>query len=136
MPERLEKSSPRGSMAARRVVAMSSDAVISNEEISDEERQERTELLNGLIDMIRPAVQADGGDLMLVSADVESGVIEVMLQGACSSCAVSSSTLQAGINRILRDRLPWVTEVKGGVDSDVDLEISASMGRGGYIPKA
>jgi Fe-S cluster biogenesis protein NfuA len=115
---------------------MSSDAVISNEEITEDERQERTELLNGLIDMIRPAVQADGGDLMLVSADVESGVIEVMLQGACSSCAVSSSTLQAGINRILRDRLPWVTEVKGGVDSDVDLEISASKGRGGYIPKA
>jgi Fe-S cluster biogenesis protein NfuA len=104
--------------------------------VSDEERQERLTALNELIEIIRPAVQADGGDLMLVSADVDEGVVEVMLQGACSSCAVSSSTLQAGIDRILKDRLTWVTEVKGGVDTDVDLEISASMGRGGYVPKA
>jgi Fe-S cluster biogenesis protein NfuA len=102
--------------------------------VSDEERQERLTALNSLIEIIRPAVQADGGDLMLVAADVDDGVVEVMLQGACSSCAVSSSTLQAGIDRILKDRLPWVTEVKGGVDEDVDLEISASMGRGGYVP--
>ncbi len=104
--------------------------------LSDDERQERLTSLNELIEIIRPAVQADGGDLMLVSADVTEGVVEVMLQGACSSCAVSSSTLQAGIDRILKDRLPWVTEVKGGVDTDVDLELSISMGRGGYVPKA
>ena len=103
--------------------------------ISDDERQQRLTALNDLIDLIRPAVQSDGGDLMLVSADVEDGVVEVMLQGACSSCAVSASTLQAGIDRILKDRLPWVTEIKGGVDEDVDLEISAAMGRGGYVPK-
>ncbi|MDQ1391924.1 MAG: hypothetical protein QOF30_901 [Acidimicrobiaceae bacterium] len=103
--------------------------------LSDDERQERLTALNELIEIIRPAVQADGGDLMLVSADVTEGVVEVMLQGACSSCAVSSSTLQAGIDRILKDRLPWVTEVKGGVDEDVDLELSVSMGRGGYVPK-
>jgi Fe-S cluster biogenesis protein NfuA len=103
--------------------------------VTDLERTERLTALNELIEIIRPAVQADGGDLMLVSADVEEGVVEVMLQGACSSCAVSSSTLQAGITRIMKDRLTWVTDVKGGVDTDVDLEISASMGRGGYIPK-
>jgi Fe-S cluster biogenesis protein NfuA len=103
--------------------------------VSDDERQSRLTALNELIELIRPAVQADGGDLMLVSADVDEGMVEVMLQGACSSCAVSSSTLQAGIDRILRDRLPWITEVKGGVDEDVDLEISAAMGRGGYVPK-
>ncbi|MDQ1359376.1 MAG: hypothetical protein QOJ52_1837 [Acidimicrobiaceae bacterium] len=103
--------------------------------VSDDERSERLTALNELIEIIRPAVQADGGDLMLVSADVTEGVVEVMLQGACSSCAVSSSTLQAGIDRILKDRLPWVTEVKGGVDESVDLELSASMGRGGYVPK-
>ncbi|MDQ1412539.1 MAG: hypothetical protein QOE07_1127, partial [Acidimicrobiaceae bacterium] len=74
--------------------------------VSDDERSERLTALNELIEIIRPAVQADGGDLMLVSADVTEGVVEVMLQGACSSCAVSSSTLQAGIDRILKDRLP------------------------------
>lgn len=104
-------------------------------EISDEERESRLSDLRGLIDMIRPAVQADGGDLILINADVETGVVEVMLQGACSSCAISSSTLQAGIDRILKDRLPWVTEVTGGVDEEIDVELSTSMGRGAYIPK-
>lgn len=106
-----------------------------NNMVSRDERQSRLTALNELIEIIRPAVQADGGDLMLVSADVEEGIVEVMLQGACSSCAVSSSTLKAGIDRILKDRLPWVTEVQGGVEEDVDLEVSAAMGRGGYVPK-
>ena len=52
--------------------------------------------LRALIELMRPAVQADGGDLELVSFDVESGVVEVQLQGACSSCAISSATLRAG----------------------------------------
>ena len=83
---------------------------------------------------MRPAVQADGGDLALISADVVTGVVEVQLQGACSSCAVSASTLQGGVDRILRDRLAWVTEVQGGVDESVDPFESESMGRGGYVP--
>ena len=88
--------------------------------ITDDERASRLANLNELIDLIRPAVQADGGDLVLVSADVESGVIEVQLQGSCSSCAVSSTTLQAGVQRILKERLDWITEVFGGVDEDMD----------------
>jgi len=84
--------------------------------LSDEERDERLSELDTLIDMMRPAVQADGGDLVLASADAASGVVEVTLQGSCSSCAISATTLQAGVERILRDRLPWVTEVHGGVD--------------------
>lgn len=102
--------------------------------ISDEERRDRLESLNELIDLIRPAVQADGGDLVLVSADVETGVIEVQLQGACSSCAISATTLQAGVSRILQERLDWVTEVAGSLDEDMDWETSAAMGRGGYTP--
>jgi Fe-S cluster biogenesis protein NfuA len=102
--------------------------------ISDDERRERLEGLNELIEMVRPAVQADGGDLVLVSADVETGVIEVQLQGACSSCAVSSTTLQAGVSRILQERLDWVTEVVGSLDDDLDFETSSAMGRGGYTP--
>ena len=102
--------------------------------ITDEERATRLAGLNELIDLMRPAVQADGGDLVLISADVESGVIEVQLQGSCSSCAVSSTTLQAGVERILKERLDWVTEVFGGVDEDMDWETSAAMGKGGYTP--
>jgi Fe-S cluster biogenesis protein NfuA len=102
--------------------------------LSDEERAERLAQLNSLIELMRPAVQADGGDLALLFADVATGVVEVQLQGACSSCAVSASTLQGGVDRILHDRLPWVTEVRGGVDESVDPFESESMGRGGYVP--
>ena len=84
--------------------------------------------------MVRPVIQQDGGDLVLLSVDVDAGVVELQLQGACSSCAISASTLQAGVERILKERLPWVTEVIGGVDEDADWEESAAMGRGGYVP--
>jgi len=102
--------------------------------LTDDERAQRLANLNELIDLIRPAVQADGGDLVLLSADVESGVVEVQLQGSCSSCAISSTTLQAGVERILKERLDWVSEVFGSVDDDIDYETSAAMGRGGYRP--
>jgi Fe-S cluster biogenesis protein NfuA len=102
--------------------------------LSDDERAGRLANLNELIELIRPAVQADGGDLVLVSADVESGVVEVQLQGSCSSCAVSSTTLQAGVERLLKERLEWVSEVFGGVDEEMDFETSSAMGRGGYTP--
>jgi len=104
-------------------------------QLDDAEREQRLSDLTDLIEMIRPAVQADGGDLVLVGADVESGVVEVMLQGSCSSCAISTTTLKAGIDRILKDRLSWVTEVEGGVDESMDPELSAAMGRGAYVPK-
>lgn len=102
--------------------------------LDDETRADRLAQLTELLDLIRPAVQSDGGDLVLVSADVESGVVEVQLQGACSSCAISSTTLRAGVERIMKDRLDWVTEVIGGVDDEIDPELSAAMGRGGYTP--
>jgi Fe-S cluster biogenesis protein NfuA len=102
--------------------------------LSDEEKAERLEQLTDLIEMVRPVIQQDGGDLVLLSVDVEAGVVELQLQGACSSCAISASTLQAGVERILKERLPWVTEILGGVDEDMDWEESAAMGRGGYVP--
>lgn len=103
-------------------------------DLTDEERAERLAQLNSIIELMRPAVQADGGDLALLSADVVSGLVEVQLQGSCSSCAISASTLQGGVERILHDRLPWVTEVIGGVDESADPFESEAMGRGGYVP--
>ncbi len=102
--------------------------------LTDDERAGRLDALNQLLELIRPAVQADGGDLVLRSVDVIAGTVEVQLQGSCSSCAISSTTLQAGVERILKERLEWVTEVIGGVDETMDWETSASMGRGGYTP--
>jgi Fe-S cluster biogenesis protein NfuA len=106
------------------------------DEVGDEVRAQREADLRSLIEMMRPAVQADGGDLELVSFDVSSGVVEVQLQGACSSCAISSATLQGGVDRILRGRLDWVTEVVGGVDESADPFDSAALGRGGYVPRS
>jgi Fe-S cluster biogenesis protein NfuA len=116
----------------RRVTAPRQNVTVSDTETVDPGA--RLAELQALIDLMRPAVQADGGDLVLVSADVETGVVEVQLQGACSSCAISGATLQGGVERILKGRLPWVTEVIGGVDESVDPFESAALGRGGYVP--
>ncbi|MHB8221159.1 MAG: NifU family protein [Acidimicrobiales bacterium] len=103
--------------------------------LDDHERAERLEQLRALIELMRPSVQADGGDLVLVSADVDAGVVEVQLQGACSSCAISSATLQGGVERILTQRLAWVSEVIGGLDESMDPFESASLGQGAYVPR-
>lgn len=63
------------------------------------------------IDVIRPALQADGGDIVLKTVDEETGRIEVELVGACGTCPASTTTMKAGIERILRDRVEGVTEV-------------------------
>jgi len=50
-------------------------------ELTDQERQARLKALNALMDLMRPSVQADGGDLVLVRVDVETGVVEVQFTG-------------------------------------------------------
>jgi Fe-S cluster biogenesis protein NfuA len=75
------------------------------------------------IEAIRPVIQMDGGDIALVSCDEESGVVTVELSGACVGCPASSMTLKAGVERILMDRVPGVTEVRAlGVDADMPVE--------------
>jgi Fe-S cluster biogenesis protein NfuA len=63
------------------------------------------------IEAIRPAVQADGGDIYLRDVDETTGVVTVELVGACVSCPASTVTLKAGIERILKDRVDGVTQV-------------------------
>jgi Fe-S cluster biogenesis protein NfuA len=63
------------------------------------------------IEVIRPALQADGGDIFLRDVDEDTGVVTVTLVGACGTCPVSTDTLKAGIERIMRDRVDGVTEV-------------------------
>ncbi|WP_419926078.1 NifU family protein [Candidatus Poriferisocius sp.] len=64
-----------------------------------------------VIEAIRPAVQADNGDIFLRGVDEDTGVVTVELTGACVSCPASTVTLKAGVERILKDRVPGVTEV-------------------------
>ena len=63
------------------------------------------------IDAIRPALQADGGDIVFKNIDDE-GVVHVELVGACGTCPVSTMTLKAGVERIIKDRVPSVTAVE------------------------
>jgi Fe-S cluster biogenesis protein NfuA len=62
------------------------------------------------IDDIRPALQSDGGDIVFRGLD-EDGVVHVTLVGACGTCPVSMMTLKGGVERIIMDRVPGVTEV-------------------------
>ena len=69
------------------------------------------ERVQSTIEVIRPALQADGGDIVLREVDEDSGKITVELVGACGTCPASTVTMRAGIERILRDRCEGVTEV-------------------------
>lgn len=73
-----------------------------------------------VIEIIRPAVQADGGDLHLVDVDEGTGLVTVELTGACVSCPASTVTLKAGIERILKDRVEGVTEVVNAGDEQFE----------------
>jgi Fe-S cluster biogenesis protein NfuA len=63
-----------------------------------------------VINLIRPAVQADGGDIELVDV-LTDGTVNVRFHGACHGCPSSTMTLHHGIERNLRERLPQITRV-------------------------
>ena len=63
-----------------------------------------------VLELIRPSLQADGGDVRFVDVD-EDGVVSVELQGACKGCPMSEMTLANGVERILKERVPGVTKV-------------------------
>lgn len=68
-------------------------------------------LLRETLEIIRPSLIADGGDMELVGVD-DDGVVTLRLTGACMGCPLSSLTLGMGIERILRDHVPGVTRVE------------------------
>lgn len=64
-----------------------------------------------VLNLIRPAVQADGGDVEFV-AFTEDGTVQIRLHGACVGCPSSSVTLQVGIERNLKNHIPEVRRVE------------------------
>jgi len=62
------------------------------------------------IDMVRPSLQADGGDVELVDVS-EDGIVKVKLTGACRGCPMSQMTLKMGIEKIIKQKVPAVKEV-------------------------
>lgn len=70
-----------------------------------------TAQVDEVIQQIRPMLQADGGDIELVSVDEETGKVSVRLQGACKGCPGAAMTLKMGVERHLKQHVPAVTEV-------------------------
>ena len=68
------------------------------------------EKVQAAIDKIRPMLQADGGDVELVS--VENGIVKVRLTGACAGCPMSQMTLKNGIERALKQQIPEIKSVE------------------------
>lgn len=68
------------------------------------------EQVKEVLELIRPALQADGGDVELVDV-TDDGIVSVRLTGACGSCPMSTMTLKMGIERTLVEKIPTVKEV-------------------------
>jgi Fe-S cluster biogenesis protein NfuA len=68
------------------------------------------EKVQEVLEMIRPSLQADGGDVELVDI-TEDGIVKLKLTGHCAGCPMSTMTLKNGIERILKQEVPEVKEV-------------------------
>jgi Fe-S cluster biogenesis protein NfuA len=81
-----------------------------------------------VIEVIRPAIQADKSDIHLRDVDEETGLVSVELVGACVTWPASSQTLKVGIERILKDRVEGVTElINVGESLEEISEIAVSL---------
>jgi len=67
------------------------------------------EKVEEVLDKVRPVLVRDGGNVELV--EVDGGIVKVKLVGACAGCPMSTMTLKNGIERILKQEIPEVTEV-------------------------
>ena len=70
------------------------------------------EKIKATLDEVRPHLQMDGGDVEFVSFDQTTGELKVKLQGACHGCPMSAMTLQNGIGRIVKEKVPEVKSVE------------------------
>lgn len=71
----------------------------------------KEERIQEVLEQIRPALHADGGDVEFLGYDETEGVVHLRLMGACESCPISMLTLKEGIERRIRNTLPEVNEV-------------------------
>lgn len=68
------------------------------------------EQVEQILNLVRPQLQADGGDIELVEVE-EDGTVKVKLLGACHGCPMSQMTLAWGVERVLKERVSGVTKV-------------------------
>jgi len=70
------------------------------------------ERIEEILDSVRPAIRADGGDIELVGFDERDGIVRIRMVGACYACPMSMLTLKAGIEQRLRMQVPEVRAVE------------------------
>ncbi len=68
--------------------------------------------IEDILESIRPALKADGGDVEFLRFSEEGGVVELRLLGACEDCPISMMTLREGIERRLKSGVPGIREVQ------------------------
>ena len=83
--------------------------------MSDQTKVDLRERVNEVMELIRPNLQADGGDVELVNV-TDDGIVQVRLQGACHGCPMAAMTLQMGRERILKKEIPEVQGVENVTD--------------------
>jgi Fe-S cluster biogenesis protein NfuA len=69
------------------------------------------ERVEGALAIVRPHLQADGGDVELIEV-TDDGVVKVKLQGACQGCPMAAMTLQSGVARVIKQQVPEVKDIE------------------------
>jgi Fe-S cluster biogenesis protein NfuA len=77
-------------------------------DLKNKEQKMKTQVEQAL-DQIRPGLQMDGGDIELISVD--GTTVKVKLMGACGSCPMSKMTMKNGVERIVKELVPEITDV-------------------------
>jgi len=80
--------------------------------MSEEAKHELWDRVEAALVMVRPNLEADGGNVELKNI-TEDNVVEVELQGACKGCPMAQMTLAMGIGRVLRQEVPEVSDLRG-----------------------
>jgi Fe-S cluster biogenesis protein NfuA len=83
---------------------------MGDKQIENERREEMREQVEKALEKIRPALQADGGDVELI--DVAEGIVKVRLKGACGGCPMSQLTLTRGVEQTIKRAVPEVKRVE------------------------
>lgn len=68
------------------------------------------ERVEEVLDLLRPSIQADGGDVELIDV-TDDGIVKVRLTGACGGCPFATMTLKEGIERAIKEEIPEIKEV-------------------------
>jgi Fe-S cluster biogenesis protein NfuA len=79
--------------------------------MSEQVKNNLNERVTAVIGRIRPFIQADGGDIELVSIEESSGKVAIRFKGACRGCPSAAMTLKMGVERHLKEQVPEINEV-------------------------